>query len=778
MKGFNLTFLLAAIVAMVSCNPEEQATPEIKLDMTSLTLAPEASSESIAITSNQAWTISSDASWIAFDPATGTGNGNVTISVSKNDTFDTRTADIKIASDKASATLTVSQKALSGIDRDREALMKIYAEMGGNGSWTSWGSSEPVSKWMGVAVNGGRVTGLYIGERGIPATCVKDCIAELTALEMLDIEDKNLTGTFPAGLSRASSLRHLRVYNTSLSGDMPDIFAGMQHLREISFLNNTGLTGSLPESAGHLPELETINFTNSSFTGNIPDSWFEHDMHIHVNHNHLTGKVPAALFRSQLVRENFYSIIYQRSPDDQIVTMDLSEIPYLPRKADEGTYVAVNRTSVNPDEVIAQNKYTIILYWGVRNPYGENIMDQVKALYEKYHDQGLEVIAINSWDTDVSWAELKEYLTKHGYDKWINIDMSSSLPSFYPMTNPAAEVISRDMHVLFTFEDLFTPAAKCSQTAVFSLAPFIKTLFGDLDPNHVSTDFSKDGEVTTLQKATTGKGINLVLMGDAYTDIDMAPGGHYETMMRSVMDVFFSVEPYKSFRNRFNVYMVKAVSRNCMIGEGMETALKTKNGEGRALTGNVDICFNYAMKVPSITSKNNLTIIAMVNNLSTGAANTGVYEYDSSVAFVSTYNDLRSMYSDIVIHEACGHGFAHLADEYQEVEGAPSSSEVERMKKQWAGKGWWANIDFTNDPSKIKWAHFLTDSRYKASTGIFKGGSTYTQGVWRPSEDSWMNEYAPYFNAPSREAIYKRMMLLSGETYSFEKFADYDKVNN
>ena len=40
-----------------------------------------------------------------------------------------------------------------------------------------------------------------------------------------------------------------------------------------------------------------------------------------------------------------------------------------------------------------------------------------------------------------------------------------------------------------------------------------------------SKDYSKDGEVMTLQKATNGKGIDLVFMGDGYTDKDMAPGG-------------------------------------------------------------------------------------------------------------------------------------------------------------------------------------------------------------------------------------------------------------
>jgi hypothetical protein len=40
-----------------------------------------------------------------------------------------------------------------------------------------------------------------------------------------------------------------------------------------------------------------------------------------------------------------------------------------------------------------------------------------------------------------------------------------------------------------------------------------------------------------------------------------------------------------------------------------------------------------------------------------------------------------------------------------------------------------------------------------------------------------MNMNFEFFNAPSRWAIYKRIMELSGETASFEAFLEYDVVN-
>ncbi|CAK7053919.1 hypothetical protein KCV26_11835 [Petrimonas sulfuriphila] len=40
-----------------------------------------------------------------------------------------------------------------------------------------------------------------------------------------------------------------------------------------------------------------------------------------------------------------------------------------------------------------------------------------------------------------------------------------------------------------------------------------------------------------------------------------------------------------------------------------------------------------------------------------------------------------------------------------------------------------------------------------------------------------MNSYSDEFNAPSRLAIYKRIMELSGEGYSYGKFIESDAIN-
>ncbi|MBP5693564.1 MAG: hypothetical protein J6W86_07650, partial [Bacteroidales bacterium] len=125
-----------------------------------------------------------------------------------------------------------------------------------------------------------------------------------------------------------------------------------------------------------------------------------------------------------------------------------------------------------------------------------------------------------------------------------------------------------------------------------------------------------------------------------------------------------------------------------------------------------------------------------------------------------------------------GHAFGFLGDEYAtNFSASPTQEMIDEYNRLYKAYGWYSNIDFTNDPKKVKWADFLSDSRYKDEVGIYEGGINLGKGVYRPSQNSMMNQNEEYFNAPSRWAIYKRIMELSGETPSFSKFLEYDAIN-
>ena len=94
--------------------------------------------------------------------------------------------------------------------------------------------------------------------------------------------------------------------------------------------------------------------------------------------------------------------------------------------------------------------------------------------------------------------------------------------------------------------------------------------------------------------------------------------------------------------------------------------------------------------------------------------------------------------------------------------------------------GWYSNVDFTSDLESIKWKRFVNDIRYSEErVGAYEGGFHYMSGIWRATPSSIMI-ISGEFNAPSREAIYKRIHKLAyGEDWQFdyETFVQQDLKN-
>lgn len=315
--------------------------------------------------------------------------------------------------------------------------------------------------------------------------------------------------------------------------------------------------------------------------------------------------------------------------------------------------------------------------------------------------------------------------------------------------------------------------------------------YGDLSefyPDYyISSDYSNDGKVTTLQTATKGNGIDIVLMGDAYSDRQIADGT-YKADMENLYENLFTEEPYKSFKELFNVYYVNVVSAT----EGYEygnTALGGFFGDGTYVGGNDNAAFDYALKAISEERMDEaLLIVAMNSDNYAGTCYmyyptdaTSTYGSGPSVAYFPKGGDAET-FAQLLHHEACGHGFAKLADEYAyEDMGEVPSDYVTQTKEQQANWGWWKNVDFTDNLNTIRWSKFINDTRYaNDGLGAYEGGLTYWTGVWRPTENSIMRYNTGGFNAPSREAIYYRIHKLAyGDDweYDYEDFVEYDAIN-
>lgn len=292
---------------------------------------------------------------------------------------------------------------------------------------------------------------------------------------------------------------------------------------------------------------------------------------------------------------------------------------------------------------------------------------------------------------------------------------------------------------------------------------------------YTSSDYSQDGQVTRFHSATVGKGIDVVFVGDAFADKDQDLFNKYVELGK---EAFFTEEPFRSTMNRFNIYRIGSVSKNGIIAqEGGDTKFSAQFGQGTYVGGDNNLVNSFVKaSIPSVDLTK--TIIFVIINKAKYAGTCHMFSNNQAVCYVPLCRN-ENEYAQTLRHEGCGHGFGKLADEYfYDSMGRIPDDEVSELKK-WKGfaYGFHENVDLTSDPNTILWSKFISDSRYSGKVGVYEGGYTYPYGVYRPTDNSIMRYNTGGFNAPSREAIYKKIMKFSeGDawTYDYETFVAFD----
>lgn len=295
-----------------------------------------------------------------------------------------------------------------------------------------------------------------------------------------------------------------------------------------------------------------------------------------------------------------------------------------------------------------------------------------------------------------------------------------------------------------------------------------------------------EDEWITLQKATKGRngGINIVLLGDGYNAKDIADGNYLKHIKQEV-EHFFGIEPYKTYRDYFNVYT--AVPLSTETGVGTVNTIRynrfsTTFTGGVGLKADYDEIFSYALGAPTV-NKGNLkeTLIIIVPNSTDYGGICQMWPDGSAIAFcpLSTYGyplDTRG----VVQHEAGGHGFGKFGDEYiyhNAFIDACSCTCCGHVMEFNSAKslGWYDNLSLTGKMHNVGWSHLIFDDRYSDIVDIYEGGYMHNRGVFRSEQNSCMNNDIPYYSTISRESIVKRIKRYAGETFSFEEFVKYDK---
>lgn len=654
---------------------------------------------------------------------------------------------------------------------DRDILIALYDATNGD-NWTNntnWCTNAPLSEWYGVTLDYSqeRVQYIHLSYNNLVGSIPEE-IGNLTELYTLDLSGNTLTGEIPSSIGNMHILGYLYLNNNQLTGSIPQEIGNLSDLRACYIYENQ-LMGNIPSEFGNLINLEYCYLFGNQLTGEVPEtlSRLTKLQAMDFSDNMLGGDVPEAVTATDWWQINGYRCIEQNEPGGfTFETLNL----YIP----DFTATDNRGNTIRTIDIVSSHKVTLYYVWATWCGYSKAFHPVMSGLYQRYKNHSLEIIGVCDDGMD-NPTEANNYIESNDME-WPTL-----------MENPEGGIPYSGFPTVIAFDETGKMIFHSSFTSRDELPEFLKGILGEGDAPYESTDFSADRKAYTLQTASEGNGINVVLMGDAFSDRQIADGT-YEKVMQQAADAFFSEEPYASFRDMFNVYYVNAVSQNEGYFDGGETAFSCYFGEGTRVGGKDGLCMQYAQAAFNFTDEQmqDVLIIVMMNSTRYAGTcwmyyNTGYtsdYGRGTSVAYFpigTTYEDLAT----ILHHEAGGHGFAKLNDEYAyEYMGMIPANEIRDEQNMRENYGWGKNTDYIPDPARVYWSKFIADSRYASENiGVYEGACTYWTGAYRPTENSIMNDNTGGFNAPSREAIYYRIHKLAyGEswTYDYEEFVNWD----
>ena len=290
-----------------------------------------------------------------------------------------------------------------------------------------------------------------------------------------------------------------------------------------------------------------------------------------------------------------------------------------------------------------------------------------------------------------------------------------------------------------------------------------------------------DGDLITHQTATKGNGVNIVLMGDCFDAKDISEG-KYVKAMEDAYSYFFDIEPYKTYKDYFNVYSLVGMSADSGMGT-VNTIREARFGSQYTLNAGVspdfETVFAGACTAP-INDDVAKTLVILVENSNEYSGLCYMWGDGSAVAIVPMSTDPAPYdFQGLVHHEAGGHGFGKLADEYIyhnafiQSCSCPCCGHVDAINVM-KSYGFYTNISLTGSMQEVPWAHMIYDPQYSNVVDVYEGAYMHTRGVFRSEATSCMNNNIAYYNAISREAMVKRIMNYAGEPYSYEEFKAKD----
>ena len=263
----------------------------------------------------------------------------------------------------------------------------------------------------------------------------------------------------------------------------------------------------------------------------------------------------------------------------------------------------------------------------------------------------------------------------------------------------------------------------------------------------------------------------LVVLADGYAAADIPK---FRQDLDKHLNILWSIEPFRSYRNYFNVYAIEAVSTDSgltcdpiLLEEpNMDPALRQKlqrkntvfglnfgggcnnvNARGVTPTGGMQAKVReYAGRATANPDQ----ILVIGNSRTYGGIGGGLATSTGSNAL-----------SPLITPHEIGHSLGRLGDEYT-----------------YSARGR-AGGTYTGDEPRQSHMTLLTEEAMKAEQkkwwrwlgepsesggviGRFEGGSGNTKGIWRPSKHSMMISLGYYFDQPGREQMVREIAARVG----------------
>ncbi|SHG11917.1 M64 family metallopeptidase [Streptoalloteichus hindustanus] len=245
-------------------------------------------------------------------------------------------------------------------------------------------------------------------------------------------------------------------------------------------------------------------------------------------------------------------------------------------------------------------------------------------------------------------------------------------------------------------------------------------------------------EVVPIQRTgPSSQRLDLVFVGDGYTEADL-PLYHQHVVER--WRQLSEVEPFRTLKDRFNVWQVNVISRESGVdndpqrGVNRDTAMDMGfwcEGMERLLCVDEAAAERYAAAAPEVDH-----VVALGNSTKYGGAG----------GRVATSSGGNEQAGQIVPHEL-GHSLGGLADEYDYPDDLYTGPEPGAPNVSVHDAGALA-------ARRLKWHRWIgTPSPDGGVVAAYEGAHYHKRGVYRPTQNSLMRSLGRAFNLPSREVM-------------------------